>query len=82
MLDGRLFMHRVSGTDMRRGSEWLTGLVRAMDAVTRDGVCNPGDAVLNGGFAAYLRQSKPVARISIMPELGEPQAPARERVRN
>ena len=82
MLTGRLIMYRVSGTDMRRGSEWLTGLVRTMDAVTRDGVRNPGDAVLNDRFAAYLRQSRPITRISIIPELGEPLAPALERVRN
>ena len=75
-------MQRVSATDMRRGTEWLTSLVRTMDAVTRDGVCVPGDAVLNDRFAAYLRQSKPIARIPIVPELDEPLAPSRERVRN
>jgi len=67
---------------MRRGTEWLTGLVRTMDAVTRDGVCVPGDAVLNDRFAAHLRRSKPVARIPIVPELDELPAPARERVGN
>jgi len=76
-------MQRVSSTDMRRGTEWLTGLVRTMDAVTHDGVCTPGDARLNDRFAAYLRQSKPIARIPISPECDdEVLAPARERVRN
>ena len=75
-------MQRVSATDMRRGTEWLTGLVRTMNAVTHDGVCTPGDAILNDRFAAYLRQSKPVARIPIVPELDETRAPVRERVRN
>jgi hypothetical protein len=67
---------------MRQSTEWLTSLVRTMDAVAHDGVCLPGDAILNDRFAAYLRQSKPVARISIIPELDEPLVPARERVRN
>ena len=75
-------MRRVSSTDMRQGTEWLTGLVRTMDDVTHDGVCLPGDAILNDRFAAYLRQSKRIARIPISPEFDEPQAPARERVRN
>jgi hypothetical protein len=76
-------MHRVSSTDMRRGTEWLTGLVRTMDAVTHDGVCTPGDARLNDRFAAYLRQSKRVGRIPIIPQLNdEPQSTIRERVRN
>ena len=75
-------MQRVSATDMRRGTEWLTGLVRTMDAVTRDGVCLPGDAILNDRFAAFLRQSKPLARIPIIPELDEPLVPVRERVGN
>jgi hypothetical protein len=82
MLMRRLLMHRVSNTDMRRGTEWLTGLVRTMDAVTRDAVCIPGDPVLNARFAAYLRQSKPIARIPIMPDPDEPLAPPREAVRN
>jgi hypothetical protein len=75
-------MRRVSSTDMRRGTEWLTGLVRTMDDVIHDGVCLPGDAMLNARFAAYLRRSKPIARIPISPELDELQAPVRERVRN
>jgi hypothetical protein len=76
-------MQRVRSTDMRRGTEWLTGLVRTMDAVTHDGVCTPGDARLNDRFAAHLRRSTPVARIPIIPEHNdEPQAPIRERVRN
>ena len=74
-------MQRVSSTDMRRGTDWLTGLVRTMNAVTRDGVCIPGDAVLNDRFAAHLRRSKSIARIPIVPEFDGPRAPARERVR-
>jgi hypothetical protein len=75
-------MQRVSGTDMRRGTEWLTGLVRTMDAVTHDGVCNPGNAILNDRFADHLRRSKSIARIPIMPELDELLVATRERVRN
>jgi hypothetical protein len=74
-------MRRVSGTDMRRSTEWLTGLVRAMDAVVRRGACSPIEDALRDRFAAYLRQPKPVARIPLAPDLEEAQPSARERVK-
>ena len=60
-------MQRVSGTDMRQATEWLTGLVRTMDAVTRGGACSPIDAGLRDRFAAHLRRPKPMARIPLAP---------------
>ena len=60
-------MQRVSGTDMRQATEWLTGLVRTMDAVTRGGACCPIDASLRDGFDAHLRRSKPMVRIPLAP---------------
>ena len=75
-------MRQVSSTDMRQGSEWLTGLVRAMDAVTRGGACTPIDAVLRDRFAAHLRQTRPVARIPLAPEPGEAKPSSREHARS
>ena len=75
-------MRRVSGTDKLRNSEWLTGLVRAMDAVTRGGACNPIEAALRDRFAAYLRQPKPVARIPLAPDIDDAQPSPRERVKS
>ncbi len=77
-----LFMRRVSGTDMRRSTEWLTGLVRTMDAVTRGGACSPIDANLRDRFAAYLRRPNPVARIPLAPDLDDAQPSPRERVKS
>ncbi len=75
-------MRRVSSTDMRQASEWLTGLVRTMDAVTRGGACSPIEATLRDRFAAHLRHPKPVARIPLAPDLDEAQPSARERVKS
>jgi len=75
-------MRRVSRTDMRRTSEWLTGLVRTMDAVTRRGACRAIDATLRDRFAAHLRESKPVTRIPLAPEIDEAQPTPRERVKS
>jgi hypothetical protein len=52
---------------MRWGTEWLTGLVRTMDAVTRGGACSPIDAGLRDRFDAHLRRTKPMARIPLAP---------------
>jgi len=60
-------MREVSGSDMRQATEWLTGLVRTMDAVTRGGACSPIDATLRDRFCAHLRQAKPVAQIPLAP---------------
>jgi hypothetical protein len=67
---------------MRRSTEWLTGLVRTMDAVTRGGACDPIEPSLRDRFAAYLRWSKPVARIPLAPDIDEPQPSTRERVKS
>jgi hypothetical protein len=75
-------MRRVSSADMRRTSEWLTGLVRTMDAVTRGGACSPIDATLRERFTAHLRQPKAVARIPLAPDLDEAQPSPRERVKS
>ena len=75
-------MRRVSGTDMRRSTEWLTGLVRAMDDVVRGGACGPIDPSLRDRFAAHLRRPKPLARIPLAPDVEEPQLPARERAKS
>ena len=75
-------MRRVSGTDARQASEWLTGLVRTMDAITRGGACSPIDATSRDRFAAHLRQPKPLARISLAPDLDEAQPSSRERVKS
>jgi len=72
-------MRRVSRTDMRRTGEWLTGLVRTMDAVTRGGACSPIDTALRERFAAHLRAPS-VARIPLAPEIAEAQPPPHERV--
>ncbi len=75
-------MRRVSGSDMRRSSEWLTGLVRTMDDVWRGGACSPIDASLRERFAAHLRRPKPLARIPLAPDADEQQQPTRERVKS
>ena len=75
-------MRRVSRTDMRRTSEWLTGLVRTMDAVTRGGACSPIDNALRERFAAHLREPRPVAGIPLVPEIDETQPTSRERVKS
>ena len=73
-------MRRVSSTDMRQASEWLTGLVRTMDAITRGGPCSAIDATLHNHFDAHLRQPKPVARIPLVPDVDEAQPASREHV--
>lgn len=76
-------MRRVSGTEMRRSTEWLTGLVRMMDDVVRGGACGPIDASLRDRFAEYLRRPKPVARIPLAPDLHDAvPSPRRERVKS
>lgn len=75
-------MRRVSSTDMRQTDEWLTGLVRTMDAIARGGACSPIDATLRDRFAAHLRQPMPLARIPLAPELDEAQPSLRERVKS
>ena len=75
-------MRRVSVTDMRRSTEWLTGLVRTMDAVTRGGACSPIDEILRDRFAAHLRQPKPLARIPLAPDVDEAQPSTHERVKS
>lgn len=75
-------MRRVSRTDMRQTSEWLTGLVGTMDAVTRGGACSPIDTALRERFAAHLRAPKPVARIPLAPEIDETRPIPRERVKS
>jgi hypothetical protein len=75
-------MRRVSSTDMRQASEWLTELVWTMDAITRGGACSPIDTTLRDRFAAHLRQPKPLARIPLAPDLDEPQPSLRERVKS
>jgi hypothetical protein len=77
-----LFMRRVSSIDMRQTSQWLTGLVRTMDAITRAGVCSPIDTTLRDRFAAHLRQPKPLARIPLAPDLDEAQPSWSERVKS
>jgi len=67
---------------MRQASEWLTGLVRTMDAVTRGGACSPIDTALRDRFAAHLREPRPVARIPLAPEIDETQPTSRERVKS
>jgi len=68
-------MRRVSSSDVRRDTEWLTGLVRTMDAVTRGGACSPIDNVLRDRFSAHVRQAKPVAPIPLTPIDEEARAP-------
>jgi hypothetical protein len=75
-------MRRVSGTDMRRSTEWLTGLVRAMDDVVRGGACSPIEEALRDRFAAHLRRPKPLARIPLAPDVEEQPLPSRERVKS
>jgi hypothetical protein len=75
-------MRRVSGTDMRRSTEWLTGLVRTMDDVVRGGACSPIEPSLRDRFAEYLRRPRPVARIPLAPDIDEPQPSTRERVKS
>jgi len=60
-------MRRVSVIDIRREIEWLTGLVRTMDAVTRGGSCRPIDTELRERFAAHLKQPKRITRIPLAP---------------
>jgi hypothetical protein len=67
---------------MRRSTEWLTGLVRTMDAVTRAGACGPIEAALRDRFDAHLRRPKPVARIPLAPDIDEAQPSPRERVKS
>jgi len=67
---------------MRRSTEWLTGLVRTMDAVTRGGACSPIDEILRDRFAAHLRQPKPLARIPLAPDVDEAQPSTHERVKS
>jgi hypothetical protein len=66
---------------MRRSTEWLTGLVRTMDAVTRGGACRPIEEALRDSFAAHLRHPKPVARIPLAPDLDDAQPSRRERAK-
>lgn len=75
-------MRRVSGSDMRRSSEWLTGLVRTMDDVTRGGACSPIDENLRERFAAHLRRPKPLARIPLAPDVDDARPSTRERVKS
>ena len=75
-------MRRVSNMDVRQGSEWLTGLVRTMDAVTLGGACTPIDAVLRDRFAAHLHEVRPMARIPLAPEFSEAQTSPREHVKS
>jgi hypothetical protein len=75
-------MRRVSGTDMRWSTEWLTGLVRTMDAVTRGGACGPIEPSLRDRFAAHLRRPKPLARIPLAPDIEEAQPSSRESVKS
>ncbi len=75
-------MRRVSGTDMRRSTEWLTGLVRTMDEVVRGGGRSPIEPSLRDRFAEYLRRPRPVARIPLAPDLDDALSPRRERVKS
>ncbi len=75
-------MRRVSGTEMRRGTEWLTGLVRTMDELTRRGPCSAIEPSLRDRFAAYLRRPKSLARIPLAPDVEEQQPSSRERVKS
>jgi len=75
-------MRRVSGTDLRRSTEWLTGLVRTMDAVMRGGACSAIDESLRDRFASHLRRPKPLARIPLAPDIEEAQPSSRESVKS
>jgi hypothetical protein len=65
---------------MRQATNWLTGLVRTMDAVTRGGACSPIDATLRDRFAAHLRGPKADAQIPLAPDLDEGEPSQHERV--
>ena len=75
-------MRQVSRTDMRRSTEWLTGLVRTMNDVVRGGSCDPIEPSLRDRFAAHLRRPKPLARIPLAPDVDDQQLSTRERVKS